>query len=293
MIIPYGIHDVHGTINWLRPQPTVIPWIPHGIPDGFHMEYLMDSMDSIWNNLGKVKTSPLPWDEHQSSKGNSWSWAYHLHNEVSKLCLYVLYHDVHHWPCHVHFQECINNVLPAELIVWVLSLCLHLPIGHFDSTLWHWMTRMCCQLWHVTGGSTSSSQRTSSVFFVLPLSLLPCVRQLSEVLSFVPEDGMSPMLGGEVCVATPSLHALNICWGSLTHVDLFYHLTRSDLVGLMCVLCLVISFQWRGHLAPTPLIPGAVHTLDHLMEVIVHSNQAGCKTILFLGGLQKLEYTYL
>jgi len=28
MIIPQGIHDVHGTINWLRPQPTVIPWIP-------------------------------------------------------------------------------------------------------------------------------------------------------------------------------------------------------------------------------------------------------------------------
>jgi len=51
--IPYGIHDVHGTINWLRPQPTVIPWIPHGIPDGFHGFH----MDSIRNNPGKVKTS--------------------------------------------------------------------------------------------------------------------------------------------------------------------------------------------------------------------------------------------
>ena len=34
MIIPRGIHDVHGTTNWLRPQPTLIPWIPHG----FHMD---------------------------------------------------------------------------------------------------------------------------------------------------------------------------------------------------------------------------------------------------------------
>jgi hypothetical protein len=34
MIIPHGIHDVHGTTNWLRLQPTLIPWIPHG----FHMD---------------------------------------------------------------------------------------------------------------------------------------------------------------------------------------------------------------------------------------------------------------
>jgi hypothetical protein len=53
MIIPYGIHDVHGTTNWLRLQPTLIPWIPHGIPDGFHGFH----MDSIWINPGKVKTS--------------------------------------------------------------------------------------------------------------------------------------------------------------------------------------------------------------------------------------------
>ena len=52
MIIPYGIHDVHGTMNWLWSQPTFIPWIPHGIADGFHM-------DSIWINPGKVKTSPF------------------------------------------------------------------------------------------------------------------------------------------------------------------------------------------------------------------------------------------
>ena len=31
MIIPYGIHDVHRTMNWLWSQPTFIPWIPHGI----------------------------------------------------------------------------------------------------------------------------------------------------------------------------------------------------------------------------------------------------------------------
>jgi hypothetical protein len=54
MIIPYGIHDVHGTTNWLRLQPTLIPWNPHGIPDGFHGFH----MDSIWINPGKVKTSP-------------------------------------------------------------------------------------------------------------------------------------------------------------------------------------------------------------------------------------------
>jgi len=86
-----------------------------------------------------------------------------------------------------------------------------------------------------------------------------------------------------VCVATPSPHALNVRWGSLTHVDLFCHLTRSDVVGLMCRLCNVVSFQWRGYLTPGASIPGAmraVHTLDHLTEVIVHSNQTGCETIL-------------
>jgi hypothetical protein len=30
----------------------LIPWIPYGIPDGF----LGFQVDSIWNNLGKVKT---------------------------------------------------------------------------------------------------------------------------------------------------------------------------------------------------------------------------------------------
>jgi hypothetical protein len=50
---PYGIHDVHGTTNWLRLQPTLIPWNPHGIPDGIHGFH----MDSIWINPGKVKTS--------------------------------------------------------------------------------------------------------------------------------------------------------------------------------------------------------------------------------------------
>ena len=54
MIIPYGIHDVHGTMNWLWSQLTFIPWIPHGIGDGFHGFH----MDSIWINPGKVKTSP-------------------------------------------------------------------------------------------------------------------------------------------------------------------------------------------------------------------------------------------
>jgi len=29
-----GIHDVHGTTNWLRPQPTLIPWIPNGLTQG-------------------------------------------------------------------------------------------------------------------------------------------------------------------------------------------------------------------------------------------------------------------
>jgi len=29
--IPYGIH---GTTNWLRPQPTLIPWIPNGLTQG-------------------------------------------------------------------------------------------------------------------------------------------------------------------------------------------------------------------------------------------------------------------
>ena len=39
--IPYGIHDVHGTMNWLRSQPTLIPWIP----GGFHMDYTGEGKD--------------------------------------------------------------------------------------------------------------------------------------------------------------------------------------------------------------------------------------------------------
>ena len=53
MIIPYGIHDVHGTMNWLWSQPPLNPWIPHGIPHGFHGF----QVDSIWIIPGKVKTS--------------------------------------------------------------------------------------------------------------------------------------------------------------------------------------------------------------------------------------------
>ncbi|EDR07281.1 uncharacterized protein LACBIDRAFT_328131 [Laccaria bicolor S238N-H82] len=89
--------------------------------------------------------------------------------------------------------------------------------------------------------------------------------------------------GAEVCAATPSPHALNVRWSSLTHVDLFCHLTKFDLVRLMCGLCNVVSFQWRGHLTPGASIPGAmgaVHMLNHLTEVIVYSNQSGCETIL-------------
>ena len=41
MIIPYGIHDVHGTMNWLWSQPTLIPWIP----GGFHMDYTREGKD--------------------------------------------------------------------------------------------------------------------------------------------------------------------------------------------------------------------------------------------------------
>ena len=44
MIIPYGIHDVHGTMNWLWSQPTLIPWIPW-IPGGFHMDYTGEGKD--------------------------------------------------------------------------------------------------------------------------------------------------------------------------------------------------------------------------------------------------------
>ena len=55
ILISHGIHDVHGIINWLGSQPTFIPWIPYGIPDGFHGFH----MDSIRNNLGKVKTSKI------------------------------------------------------------------------------------------------------------------------------------------------------------------------------------------------------------------------------------------
>ena len=55
ILIPHGIHDVHGIRKWLSPQPTFIPWIPYGIHDGFHGFH----MDSIRNNPGKVKTSKL------------------------------------------------------------------------------------------------------------------------------------------------------------------------------------------------------------------------------------------
>ena len=53
--IPHGIHDDYGIRKQLRPQLMLIPWTPHGIPDGFHGF----QVDSIWNNLGKVKTLVL------------------------------------------------------------------------------------------------------------------------------------------------------------------------------------------------------------------------------------------
>ena len=55
MISPHGIHDVHGTMIWLWSQPTLIPWIPDGIPDVFHGF----QVDSICIIPGKVKTSSL------------------------------------------------------------------------------------------------------------------------------------------------------------------------------------------------------------------------------------------
>ena len=36
-----GIHDVHGTMNWLWSQPTLIPWVP----GGFHMDYTREGKD--------------------------------------------------------------------------------------------------------------------------------------------------------------------------------------------------------------------------------------------------------
>ena len=56
MIIPHGFHDVHGIGKWLGSQPTLIPWIPYGIPGGVHGF----QVDSIWIIPGKVKTSLLP-----------------------------------------------------------------------------------------------------------------------------------------------------------------------------------------------------------------------------------------
>ena len=61
-IIPWPLNH-HSTWNpwWLgirkqlRPQPMLMPWTPHGIPDGFHGF----QVDSIQNNLGKVKTLVL------------------------------------------------------------------------------------------------------------------------------------------------------------------------------------------------------------------------------------------
>ena len=38
MVIPYGIHSVHGMRKWLEPQPKAIPWIPYGMTGGVHME---------------------------------------------------------------------------------------------------------------------------------------------------------------------------------------------------------------------------------------------------------------
>ncbi|EDR07277.1 uncharacterized protein LACBIDRAFT_328124 [Laccaria bicolor S238N-H82] len=89
--------------------------------------------------------------------------------------------------------------------------------------------------------------------------------------------------GEEVCLATPSPHALNVCWETLTHVDLFCHLTRSDLVRLMGGgLCNLVSFQWRGHLTPDADANASIpmQTLDRLTEVMVYSNKAGCEAIL-------------
>ncbi len=53
--LPYGIHGHYGIRKWLEPQPNVIPYGLHGMAGGVHGVH----MHSIWNNLGRVKTSPV------------------------------------------------------------------------------------------------------------------------------------------------------------------------------------------------------------------------------------------
>ena len=73
-----GFHDVHGTMNWLWSQPTLIPWIPHGIPHGFHGF----QVDSIWIIPGKVKTS-----EFQVPVFFSWRYQTKHKSGTSPQCL--------------------------------------------------------------------------------------------------------------------------------------------------------------------------------------------------------------
>ena len=67
---------------------------------------------------------------------------------------------------------------------------------------------------------------------------------LGLLFSFLKMERHLHMRGMEVCVGTPSTHALNVRWGSLTHADFFCHLTKFHPVRLMGGLYNVLSFHW-------------------------------------------------
>ena len=82
IIIPHGIHDDYGIRKQLRPQPMLIPWTPHGIPDGFHGFH----MDSTWNNPGKVKTSPSGRRGTSATSSPLSTWLRSTHDVALEAC---------------------------------------------------------------------------------------------------------------------------------------------------------------------------------------------------------------
>ena len=142
MIIPYGIHDVHGTMNWLWSQPTLNPWIPHGIPHGFHGF----QVDSIWIIPGKVKTSimavsmlrctnmtlpflmgPYDWPLHPQHFSLKAPWLVFFHQLPAGIANWRMYFSS--WfPCVLYFfiSYLGKGRLDSEFVRWLFDRA-HFP----------------------------------------------------------------------------------------------------------------------------------------------------------------------
>ena len=93
MTIPHGIHDVHGTMNWLWSQPTFIPWIPHGIADGFHMDQPRQGKD-LKNPPNLQRKPSCGWLSHSPKCHGQSLFAGKPHHHQNDL----------YWPCHTSQQ---------------------------------------------------------------------------------------------------------------------------------------------------------------------------------------------